>query len=300
MGRAKGRARPRCVRRLGCVATAALAVALIASPVAGFDARVGWGPVQNVAGYRLYIRQIGQPYGAAIDVGPLAPVSGVVRYVARSLPSGIANFFSVSSYDAVGRESSRSNELSLVVGTPVATTAPTRTPTLRSATASPTRPPIPPTGSQSSTPTLGPNTTATAVFTPTAAPLDRRRVRFKKTRATQGTTVSVPVKISAGSGVRFVTMVATYDPEVVVAGPVNLSLDAGGGSVTANLSTPGTLSVSAALVEPMTASGLLFEVPFTAVGPCRSRTDIEITSCVLDGGAVACRTRNGRIRVRCR
>lgn len=300
MGRAKGCAGRKFARRVSCVAAAALAAGLIASPVAAVDARVGWGPVQNVAGYRLYIRRNGQPYGPPIDVGLVQPVSGVVPYVARSLPNGITNFFSVSSYDALGREGGRSNELSLLFGTPIATATPTRTPTLRPGAATPTRPGGLPVGTRTRTPTLGPNTTVTAVFTPTATPLDRRRVRFKKARAAQGTTVSVPVRISAGSGVRFVTLVATYDPGVVVAGPVNLSVDAGDGSVSANVSAPGTLSVSAALQQPITASGVLLEVPFTAVGPCRSRTDIEITSCVLDGGAVECRTRNGRIRVRCR
>lgn len=300
MGRVKGSTRPKFVRRVGCVAAAAIALGLIAYPVAAFDARVGWGPVQNVAGYRLFIRQNGQPYGAAIDVGLLQSISGVVPYVVRSLPNGITNFFSVSSYDALGRESGRSNELSLLFGTPIATATPARTPTLRPPVASPTRPAVLPNGTRTRTPTLGPNTTTTAVFTPTATPLGRRRVRFKKARVVQGTTVSVPVRISAGSGVRFVTLVATYDPGVVVAGPVNLSVEAGDGSVSANLSAPGTLSVSAALQQPITASGVLLDVPFTAVGPCRSRTDIEITSCVLDGGAVECRTRSGRIRVRCR
>jgi hypothetical protein len=87
MGRAKGRGRPRFVCRLACVAATTLVAGVIASPVVAVDVRVGWGPVQNVAGYRLYIRQNGEPYGQSIDVGPAQPVSGVVSYIARSLPT---------------------------------------------------------------------------------------------------------------------------------------------------------------------------------------------------------------------
>lgn len=302
MGRGKGSTSARFAR---CMA--AFAALLVAAPASAFDARVAWGPVANVAGYRLYVRQNGQSYGPAIDVGLVQPVSGVVTYVAPNLPNGITNFFSVSSYDGLGRESRLSNELALLFGTPIATVTPTRTPTLQPATptlqpaaGSPTAAAGVPTGRRTRTPTLGPSTTATEVFTPTATPLGRRRVRFKKARVAQGTTVSVPVRISAGSAVRFVTLEATYDPGIVVAGPVDVSAEAGGGSVSANRSTPGTLSISAALQQPMSARGVLLDVPFTAVGPCKSRTVIEITSCVLDGGAVECRTNNGRIRVRCR
>jgi Cohesin domain len=282
-------------RRLACVASIAAAIGLSASPVAAFDARLGWWPASNVAGYRLYVRQNGQSGGAPIDVGFPQPVSGVVYFVARGLPNGITNIFSVSAYDALGRESGRSNELSLVFGTPIATSMPTRTSTLGSGSVPPTSSGLP-----GATVTPRANRTATAVFTPTAIPLGKRKVRFRRASASQGATVTVPVEISAGSGVRFVTLVATFDAAVVVPGPAGLATDAGEGSVATNFSTPGTLSVSAVLQQPMTTKSVLFDVPFTAVGPCRSRTDIAITACGLDGGAIECRTSDGRIRVRCR
>jgi hypothetical protein len=279
----------------------AAALALIASPVAAFDARVGWGPVPNVAGYRLYLRQTGQPYGAGVDVGLVQPVSGVVHYVARGLPPGITNVFAVTSYDVLGRESGRSNELTLLFGAaPASTATPPRTPsvTAPAAARTPTRQALQSTATR--TATLEPATTGTRVFTPTSTPLTKRRVRFRRVRASQGTMVTVPVKISAGSGVRFVTLTATFDPDVVAVGWVDLSADAGPGSISANIATPGNLSVAASLAQPMTDRGVLLDVSFEAVGPCKSETDVLITSCVLDGGAVGCRPRDGRVKVRCR
>lgn len=301
MGRAKGSIRSRFVRRVAGVAKAA-ALALVASPVAAFDARVGWGPVPEVAGYRLYIRQDGQPYGAGVDVGLVQPVSGVVHYVAGSLPAGITNFFAVTAYDALGRESSRSNELSLLFGpAPASTATPPRTPSVTAApagTRTPTGQALQYTATR--TATVAPATTGTPVFTPTPTPLTKRRVRFRRVRVRQGTMVTVPVKISAGSGVRFATLTATFDPGVVAVRGVDLSADAGTGSISADVATPGNLSVAASLSQPMTHRGVLLDVSFSAVGPCKSETDVLITSCVLDGGAVGCRTRDGRVRVRCR
>src|SRR5262245_8650671 len=82
------------------------AIALTAAPVAGFDAQLGWAPVQSAAGYRVYVRQSGQSYGAGLDVGLVLPDPlGVDRYIARGLPNGITNYFVVTAYDVAGRES---------------------------------------------------------------------------------------------------------------------------------------------------------------------------------------------------
>ena len=292
MGCANGSRRSGLLRRMAEAAAAVAIVVLFAGPGRAFDARVGWSSVPNAAGYRLYIRQIGQPYGAGIDVGLVPPVAGVASYVAHSLPTGITNFFAVTAYDALGREGARSNELSLLFGP-----TPTRTPTdvAGAATRTPTG-----SGSAGTRTATNPATAGTPVFTATPTPPTRRRVRFGRMRAGQGETVTVPVRISGGSGVRFITLTATFDPSVVALGAIDLSVEAGTGSISAGLAVPGTLSIAANLDQPVTERGDLFEVSFVAVGECRSRTDIVITSCLLDGGAVGCRSRNGRIRVRCR
>jgi len=135
------------------VLAAAVLAALAACPgtAAAFDALVGWSPVQNAAGYRLYLRQSGQTYGAGVDVGLIqADAGGVVRYTARGLPIGVINYFAVTAYDASARESGLSNELSLLV---TATPGPTSTP--------------PVTATSSLTPTAGATATRTATASST-------------------------------------------------------------------------------------------------------------------------------------
>ena len=170
----------RAVRRVG-LATALSALAV--SPAVAFDARVAWTPVQSVAGYHLYVRQGSQGYGAGIDVGLIqADPDGVVRYVVTGLPLGVVNYFAVTSYDATARESSLSNELSLLVNAaPTATFTPpgaatvSVTPTVaatasRTHTATASPPPTnTPTASPTRTPT-GPTATPTPSATPTATP----------------------------------------------------------------------------------------------------------------------------------
>lgn len=136
---------------------AAVTIMLAAAQVKAFDAQVGWSPVQSVAGYRVYVRQVGQSYAGGTDVGLLQPSGGVVQYTARGLPSGIVNYVAVTAYDGSGRESGLSNELSVSVTTTPAATA------TRSATATATR-----TGAAATA-----TRTGAATATPTAVTLDR-------------------------------------------------------------------------------------------------------------------------------
>jgi hypothetical protein len=67
-----------------------------------------------VAGYQLYVRRAGEPYGAPIDVGSPAPAAdGTVAWDVEDLPPGVNHFFAVSAYAADSRESDISSELSL-------------------------------------------------------------------------------------------------------------------------------------------------------------------------------------------
>jgi hypothetical protein len=113
------------------------------------------------------------------------------------------------------------------------------------------------------------------------------------------TTVSVPINIAMGSGVREFTLRLDFDPKVVAAQNVLLAADAGTGTLDVNLSTPGVLTISAALLQPMTGGGALVDVAFTAVGSCSSSTVLAITSCTLDGGALGCLPNDGYLATSC-
>jgi hypothetical protein len=109
--------------------------------------------------------------------------------------------------------------------------------------------------------------------------------------------VNVPVRVAAGSGVRQMAVRVAFDPSVVAVQSAQLS--GGAGTLAANFATPGDLALSASLPQPMTTGGPVVDVYFTAVGACGTATALHFTSCVLDGGALACQPRDGRISVRC-
>lgn len=140
-----------CAGRALAIALALLVVA--AAQASALDVRLGWTPPADAAGYRLYVRQAGEAYGAPRDLGALRPdAGGVVRTVVSGLADGATSYMVVTSYTASGVESALSNELasSAAVATPTPTpprvatptAAPTGTPTA-SATPSPTAKPAP-------------------------------------------------------------------------------------------------------------------------------------------------------------
>jgi Domain of unknown function (DUF4082) len=182
---------------------AAVIIALAASQVKAFDAQVSWSPVPSVAGYRVYVRQDGQPYAGGTDVGPLqADIGGVVRYISRGLSSGVVNYAAVTAYDGFNQESGFSNELSVSVTAPPAATA-TRsasaTATRTGPAATPTRTAIltaPPTATSTAPATATPqpsNTrTATPVPTATTAPASASPTMTPAVAATRTMTRTVP------------------------------------------------------------------------------------------------------------
>jgi len=95
---------------------AALVVVLSvwAVPARAWDARLLWTARSQASGYRVYVRQQGEPFGAGVDVGLLpASSSGVVSTVVRGLPTGTTVYFAVASYDDTLQAGTRSNELTL-------------------------------------------------------------------------------------------------------------------------------------------------------------------------------------------
>ncbi|MFN8602978.1 MAG: hypothetical protein U0842_21125 [Candidatus Binatia bacterium] len=134
---------------------------LTAAQASALDVRIAWTPPADAAGYRLYVRQAGAPYGLPRDLGALRPdAGGVVRTVVSGLADGATSYMVVTSYTASGVESALSNEVAssaaaaaptpAATPTPKATAAPTPAPTALptatpkpSATPAPTAPPAP-------------------------------------------------------------------------------------------------------------------------------------------------------------
>ena len=122
----------------------------------------------GAVGYRIYVAQRTGDYGqgAPEDVrAPTPDADGVVRHVVRGgVAGGMTSYFVVTSYDADGRESAFSNEISL-----------TRAPTQGSSATAPTD--ATPRSLESLTPTIRPSpelapptpTPTPRVGTPTAA-----------------------------------------------------------------------------------------------------------------------------------
>jgi hypothetical protein len=93
--------------------TLACAVLSSAGSVSAYEARVAWSSVGGATGYKVYVRQNLDPYGAGMDVGAPAPdADGAVRSLLTALSIDATNYVAVTSYDGSG-ESARSNELSM-------------------------------------------------------------------------------------------------------------------------------------------------------------------------------------------
>ncbi|MFQ5668248.1 MAG: LamG domain-containing protein, partial [Candidatus Binatia bacterium] len=134
-----------------------------ARPTLAFSARLAWSGVPEATGYKVYVRQSNQPYGAGTDVGSLtADADGLVAYVISGLPTNVSNFFAVTSYNATRSESGLSNELSLMVtatpNPPATPTPPSVSPVASTPTATQTAPPP---ASQTPTATFPPNAVRT-------------------------------------------------------------------------------------------------------------------------------------------
>jgi hypothetical protein len=150
-----------------CATCLAAVIILVACRASATDVRVGWLPVPSVAGYRLYVRQLGQAYGPYVDVGrPQADGDGIIRYVAAGVPLLTTTYFALTAYDAAAQESPFSNELFLLA---VVSASPTSPPGQASPTPSAAH-----TATLASTVPFTPTRTATAALTaprtPTATP----------------------------------------------------------------------------------------------------------------------------------
>ena len=69
------------------------------------NAEPGW----KIAGFKLYTRHEGQPYGPGLDVG-LPPEQDGVYSASLEVSDTDATYVAATAYDAAGAESPRSNE----------------------------------------------------------------------------------------------------------------------------------------------------------------------------------------------
>ncbi len=92
-----------------------LIFALLAGSVSAKDVELSWAPSEStgvVAGYKLYIgsSRLGLQTAEAIDVGlPPVDTSGIATALVSDLDRSLIIGFEMTSYDALGRESIRSN-----------------------------------------------------------------------------------------------------------------------------------------------------------------------------------------------
>ncbi|RMD84813.1 MAG: hypothetical protein D6815_03375, partial [Candidatus Dadabacteria bacterium] len=101
------------VRRYLAVGAAVAAFLLGVGRSQAYDVELEWTAVPGAAGYNIYVRYDGNEFGEPRDLGALAIHEGLVSTIVRDIPMGPTVFFAVSSYDASGIESPRSNELSI-------------------------------------------------------------------------------------------------------------------------------------------------------------------------------------------
>lgn len=86
--------------------TAMVAVCSSATAAWAYDAELRWSAVAVAAGYRVYMRQGAEPFGAGIDAGnPAAAGDGMIHYVVTDLTEGVGNYFAITAYDERDRKS---------------------------------------------------------------------------------------------------------------------------------------------------------------------------------------------------
>ena len=94
-----------------------VAVTLTVSASTTSSATLTWAPNtdSDLAGYKVYRRTASGTYGAPLATVPATLQSNITTYMAAGLQSQTTYFFVVTAYDAVGNESSPSNEASIAI-----------------------------------------------------------------------------------------------------------------------------------------------------------------------------------------
>jgi hypothetical protein len=153
---------------------------------------LAWDPNPDpaIVGYRVYGGTSSGVYSQYINVGKVNAVS------LSPLQAGKCYFFAITDYDATGRESARSNEVSYLVPvaspTPIPTPTPTPTPK-PSPTPTPTSTPIP-------APSPSPTSTPTSTATPSPTPSVLVGAVSRKTHGSAGS-FDIPLPLTGSTGV---------------------------------------------------------------------------------------------------
>ncbi len=101
-----------------------------------------------------------------------------------------------------------------------------------------------------------------------------------------GTFVSIPLTVSNVDGLRAADLTITYDPSVLALQDVTTGPLAAGWACEANTTTPGTIVVSMATGMPVSGEGILLDLDFEVVGDPLDRSDLLMTTVLLNDGAI--------------
>ncbi|MCK6556401.1 peptidoglycan DD-metalloendopeptidase family protein [Candidatus Binatia bacterium] len=180
--------------------------------------------------------------------------------------------------------------------TQAATFTPTHSPSpTRSATRTPTgTPPAPPTATVTTSASATPSPTPT----PTLPPQSSVVLDVPDVTGTSGSTVSVPLLLPAGTDVLGVEATLLYDPAAALATSVSTTTLSAGCILADNVSTPGVVQVTIACTDPIHHGGAVVEIAFTLASTC-GVTALDLSTCRLDEGAVACAPDDGVLTVGC-
>lgn len=104
------------------------------------------------------------------------------------------------------------------------------------------------------------------------------------------TSVSLPLNLVnlSGAGVLSADVSVQFNPAVMVASAVTLGTVASGCSLTANLSTPGTVALTVFCTTPMTGGGSLAEIAFNASGAFGQSSPLDVSGTLNEGTPAVC------------
>jgi hypothetical protein len=115
-----------------------------------------------------------------------------------------------------------------------------------------------------------------------------------------GGSVTVPVQINTdvtGMGILAAEFHITYDPTLVQVDSVKTTPMSENWTLAYNATIPGTLAVAMAGTDPLSGTGELIEIYFTAIGPEGSYTDLIFSDFLFNAGNPVAVLHDGRIYI---
>ncbi len=115
--------------------------------------------------------------------------------------------------------------------------------------------------------------------------------------APSGMNTVVLLDIDAAAGLLGTDLVLTYDPAVITAVDVSTTALSSPHIVIHNLAPAGMIRISLYGTQPLSGSGALLALTFTASGPAGSRTSLDLVSADLNEGSIPASLVNGEFCV---